>query len=90
MKQQHHLIVAEEMPTHPDDPDLFKCFIPRTKTWVYDYGIVTKFHASQAKFSEESILKKAHEGRSNVKVIVFFDYKGNVLYDCLQSIRNSI
>ena len=63
-----------------DDPDLLKKIITGDESWVYSYDVETKARSSQWKHTESPRPKKAHQVRSNVKVLltVFFDYHGVV------------
>ena len=63
-----------------DDPDFVKKVITGDESWVYGYDVETKAQSSQWKHTESPRPKKAHQVRSNVKVLltVFFDYHGVV------------
>ena len=71
--------------TFTEDLDLLKKFITGDESWVYGYDIEIKAQSSQWKHSEEPRPKKAHQVRSNVKVllIVLFECNGVVHQDFL-------
>ena len=68
-----------------DHPDLIKKVITGGEPWVYGYDIETKAQSFQWKLIEELRLKKAHQVRSNVKVLrtVVFDCNGRVHHEFL-------
>ena len=57
------------------DPDLLKGVMTVDESWVYGYKIETKAKLLQLKRPEDPRPKKAHQVRSNVKVLftVFFN-----------------
>ena len=68
---EQNLDIAQEMlTTFKDDPDLFKEVITGNELWVYGYDIETKTQSSQCKHPEEPRLKKAHQVRSDVMVLL--------------------
>ena len=52
------------------------------ESWVYGYDIETKAQSSQLKRLEEPRSKKAHQVRSNVKVLL------TVFFDCNDVVHN--
>ena len=68
-----------------DDSDLLKKVITGDESWVYGYDVETKAQSSQWKHTESPRPKKAHQVRSNVKVLltVFIDYHGVVYQEFL-------
>ena len=69
-KQRRMDIAQEKLTTFNDDPDLLKKVITGDESWVYGSDIETKALSSQWKRPEEPRPKKAHQLRSNVKVLL--------------------
>ena len=71
--------------TFNNDLDLLKKIITGDISWVYGYGIETRAQSSQWKHPEAPRPNKAHQVRSNVKVLltVFFDCNGVVHHEFL-------
>ena len=78
-------IAQNMLMTFNDDLDLLKKVITGDESCVYGYDIEIKAQSSQWKRSEEPRSKKAHQVRSNVKVLltVFFDCNGVVHHQFL-------
>ncbi|KAA1414566.1 hypothetical protein F0U47_20875, partial [Nocardioides antri] len=74
-KQRRMDISQELLNIVNDDPDFLKKVITGDESWVYGYDIETKAQSSQWRRTDELRPKKAHQVRSNVKVLltVFFD-----------------
>ena len=88
--KQCRLEIAQVMMTmFNDDPDLLKKVITGVESWLYGYDIETKAQSCQCKRPEEPRLKKPHEVRSNVKVMltVFLDCNGMVHHEFLRQGR---
>ncbi|UYV78738.1 hypothetical protein LAZ67_16002611 [Cordylochernes scorpioides] len=68
-----------------DDPNLLQRVITGDEAWVYGYDVEAKAQSSQWNLPHEPRPKKAHQVRSNVKVLltVFFDCRGVVHHEFL-------
>ncbi|UYV74394.1 ABL1 [Cordylochernes scorpioides] len=80
-QKQHRMNIANEMlDSVRDNPNLLQRVITGDEAWVYGYDVDTKAQSSQWKLPHEPRPKKAHQVRSNVKVLltVFFDCRGVV------------
>ncbi|UYV78964.1 hypothetical protein LAZ67_17000510 [Cordylochernes scorpioides] len=80
-QKQHRMNIANEMlDSVRDNPNLLQRVITGDEAWVYGYEVETKAQSSQWKLPHEPRPKKAHQVRSNVKVLltVFFDCRGVV------------
>ena len=78
-QEQRGMEIAQEiLTTFNEDPDLLKNLITGDESWMCGYDIETKDQSSQWKRPEGLTPKKAHQVRSNVKVLltVFFDCNG--------------
>ena len=71
--------------TFNDDPDLLKNIITGDESWVYGCDIETKAQSSQWLRPKEPRPEKAHQVRSNGKVLltVFFDCNGVLHHEFL-------
>jgi len=79
-KQQHLSIPLELCDCAASDSSFLGNAITGDETWVYGYDPETRVQSSQWKPPSSPCAKKAHQSRSNIKVvmIVFFDRDGIV------------
>ncbi|UYV73518.1 KDM1A [Cordylochernes scorpioides] len=85
-QKQHRMNIANEMlDSVRDDPNLLQRVITGDEAWVYGYDVEIKAQSSQWKLLHEPRPKKAHQVRSNGKVLltVFFDCRGVVHHEFL-------
>jgi len=80
-QNQEHLSISLELrDLATSDSSFLGNVIMGDETWVYGYDPETRVQSSQWKSPSYPRAKKAHQSRSNIKVmmIVFFDLHGNV------------
>jgi len=76
-KQQHLPISLELRDCATSDSSFLGNVIMVDETWVYGYDPETRVQSSQWKSPSSPRVKKVHQSRSNIKVmIVFFDLDG--------------
>ncbi|UYV73040.1 hypothetical protein LAZ67_10001648 [Cordylochernes scorpioides] len=83
-QKQHRMNIANEMlDSVLYDPNLLQRVITGDEAWVYGYDVETNAQSSQWKLPHEPRPKKAHQVRSNVKVLltVFLDCRGVVHHE---------
>ena len=80
-QKQQHLSISLELRDHAaSDSSFLGNVIMWDETWVYGYDPETRVQSSQWKSPSSPRAKKAHQSRTNIKVvmIVFFDLDGIV------------